>query len=226
MPIAAVLLFGSLARGDQAEGSDTDLLMINTDNETRHLSKGHASLFLYPWTQLRLDAGNGDLFVCHLVREAKALVDPEHYLSKLRAAFRFRSNYESEVKRATDLGWFLVRFGETLNPNLQAKRTLWCIRTILIARSAERREPVFAPQLLAQRTKSDAARDLLRGRHNPRDSAALSRSLRAFLEEETKTETFYQEADRITFGQRFAATSNRVALQTLDQEDKSRAGYL
>ena len=145
MPVVATLLFGSLARADESEGSDTDLLMVNLDNETRHVSVGHLSLFLYPWHKLEHDARNGDLFVCHIVREAKPLLDPDGYLPKLKEAFRFRSDYVAEIARATDFGWYLVRFGEDLNSNLQAKRALWCIRTILIARSAERRDPVFAP---------------------------------------------------------------------------------
>ncbi len=86
MPIAATLLFGSLARADQSEGSDTDLLMIGLDEETRHVSIGNLSLFLYPWRQLEQDARDGDLFVCHLVREAKPLIDPDNYLPKTPAS--------------------------------------------------------------------------------------------------------------------------------------------
>jgi len=226
MSVTAILLFGSLARGDEAEGSDTDLLMINTDDETRHISRGRLSMFLYPWPRLRRDGKSGDLFVCHLVREAKVIFDPKDYLSRLKQVFRLRSSYASEVKQATDLGWFLVRFGGTLNPDLQAKRTLWCIRTILIARSAELRDPVFAPQLLAQRTKSEAARGLLRERHNRRDPDALSHSLREFLEEETSSESFYEEADYAAFRRRFIEMSNRVALQTLHQEENKREDYM
>lgn len=226
MAVAAVLLFGSLARGDQAEGSDTDLLMINTEDETRHFSRGRVSIFLYPWHQLKSDGGNGDLFVCHLAQEATAIFDPEDYLTKLKGAFRFRSSYESEMKHAADLGWFLARFGANLNLDLQAKRTLWCIRTILIARSAELRKPVFAPELLAEQTKSEATRQLLLERHHRRDPLALSRSLRTFLEDETAVDPFHQEADERSFKQRFIDTSNRVALKTLEQEAHSLTGYV
>ena len=168
MPVVAILLFGSLARADQSEGSDTDLLMVNLDNETRHISVGRFSLFLYPWLTLERNARNGDLFVCHLVREAKPLFEPDGYLPKLKNAFQFRSDYMAEIGHATDLGWYLVRFGHEVNSHLQAKRALWCIRTILIARSAERRNPVFAPQLLAEQTQSIAGRDLLTLRHSAR----------------------------------------------------------
>ena len=225
MPVVATLLFGSHARADQSEGSDTDLLMVNLDDETRHVSVGHLSLFLYPWHKLEHDARDGDLFVCHLVCEAKPLFDPDGYLPKLKEAFRFRSDYVAEIVHATDFGWYLVRFGEDLNLNLQAKRALWCIRTILIARSAERHEPVFAPQLLAEQTRSVAGRDLLTSRHSARDHAEVRQSLRLFLEEETTLDPFNKLADRSAFIERFRATSNQVALETLQQEEYSRAGY-
>jgi hypothetical protein len=147
------------------------------------------------------------------------------YLPKLKKSFCFKPNYQSEIAQATELGWFLARFGEGLNPALQAKRILWCVRTILIARSAELREPVFAPQLLAERTKSEAARELLSKRHDRRDGAALRHSLRLFLRQETKLEPFHQHAGRTAFARRFKETSNKVALQTLRQEESSRTGY-
>jgi predicted nucleotidyltransferase len=225
MSVVATLLFGSVARSDHEERSDTDLLLINLDDETRHVSVGHASIFLYPWLRLKLDAKEGDLFACHLAYEAKAISDPQGYLSKLKKSFRFKSNYQSEIARASELGWFLARFGEGLNSALQAKRILWCVRTILIARSAELRDPVFAPKLLAGRAKSDAARDLLSNRHDRRDEASLRYSLRVFLTEETKVESFHERAGREAFARRFKETSNQVALQTLRQEENSQAGY-
>ena len=121
MPAVAILLFGSLARADQSDDSDTDLLIVTLDDETRHVSVGHLSLFLYPWSTLENNARNGDLFVCHLVREARPLFDPDGYLPKLKETFTFRSNYMVEIAHATDLGWYLTRYGDDLNSHLQAK---------------------------------------------------------------------------------------------------------
>lgn len=225
MAAVAILLFGSLARADQSDDSDTDLLIITLDDKTRHISVGHLSLFFYPWSTLEKNSRNGDLFVCHLVREARALFDPDGYLPRLKKAFRFRSDYMVEIAHATDLGWYLTRYGDDLNPHLQAKRALWCIRTILIARSAERRDPVFAPQLLAKETNSIAGRDLLTRRHSLRDDAEVRHSLRLFLEEETISGSFNEQADRGAFIERFQTTSNAVALKTIRQEEESQAGY-
>ncbi|SHM60504.1 hypothetical protein SAMN05444389_1175 [Paracoccus solventivorans] len=226
MSVAATLLFGSLARNDQSEGSDTDLLMINLDDETRHISIGKLSLFLYPWRQLEQDARDGDLFVCHLVREAKPIVDPDNYLDKLRTAFKFRSTYQDEVSWAVDLGWYLVRFGDELNSNLLGKRALWCIRTILIARGAEQRDPVFAPHRLAEQTQSALARDILCNRRRQHEDAVVRESLRQFLCNEAPSCQMLELKDRDAFIKGFAETSNKVALQTLRQKERSEASYL
>lgn len=71
--------------------------------------------FLYPWRQLQQDARDGDLFVCHLAREAKPLIGPDNYLVKLQSAFQFRPSYQGEINRATDFGMYLARFGHELN---------------------------------------------------------------------------------------------------------------
>jgi predicted nucleotidyltransferase len=204
MPIAATLLFGSLARADQSEGSDTDLLMIGLDEETRHVSIGNLSLFLYPWRQ----------------------IDPDNYLPRLRQVFQFRSSYAAEISRASDFGWFLVSFGAELNPQLLTKRALWCVRTILIARSAEERNPVFAPERLAERAQSLSAQDLLRNRRGSRDDIAVRNALRQFLIDARLNDRSLEHADRAEFIDRFKATTNKVALQTLRQEENSEASYM
>ena len=225
MGIAATLLFGSLARADHASGSDTDLLMINLEDELRHVSVGHLSLFIYPWRQLENDARMGDLFVCHLVHEAKPLVDPDGYLPQLQKAFRFRTSYQDDIQRAADLGWYLVRFGDDLNSGLLAKRVLWCVRTVLIARSAERGAPVFAPHRLAVEVHSEAAREILLSRHDQRDDTRTRHMLQAFLEAEVGPPHNLDVLSRQSFLERFAATSNKVALQTLRQEYDSGNEY-
>ena len=225
MPIAAILLFGSLARGDQAEGSDTDILMISDDATGRHISAGHLSMFFYPWSQLVADARDGNLFVCHLVRKSKPIFDPDDYLPKLGNAFELRKNYDREISQAADLGWFLIRFSQELNPALLAKRIIWCVRTILIARSAEANDPVFAPAALADRSKSAAARELLSERHNRFDEAVTLCRFRRFLVEETLLDPFHQQANRAEFIERFDNTFNKVALTTLAQEEQSQLNY-
>ncbi|WP_143276007.1 hypothetical protein [Brevundimonas diminuta] len=199
--------------------------MINLEDETRHVSVGRLSLFIYPWRQLEHDASLGDLFVSHLVHEAKPLVDPDDYLLRLQQAFSFRENYQDDIQRAADLGWYLVHFGDDLNVALLAKRVLWCVRTILIARSAERRAPVFAPHRLAEKTGSEAAREILLRRHDQRDGTIIRRLLRSFLEAEGPLPGDSDDPSRAKLVERFVATSNKVALQTLRQEEDSQSDY-
>jgi hypothetical protein len=225
MPVAATLLFGSLARADQTEGSDTDLLLIGLEEEIRHVTVGHLSLFLYPWSQLERDARDGDLFVCHIVQEAKPLIDPDGYLKRLQQAFQYRQSYSEEIARATDFAWFLARFGTELNPQLFLKRALWCVRTILIARSVEARQPVFAPARLADTLSSVPARNLLLDRRTARDRAAVQEALRDFIVRDQAGDRWLASINRAAFIERFEITANKVALQTLRQEVDSQANY-
>jgi len=182
-------------------------------------------MFFYPWAQLKTKAQQGDLFVCHIVREAKPLFDPKKRLLELRDHFVLQSNYSREIGRATDLGWFLIRHGSELNSALLVKRIIWCVRTILIARSAEEKEPTFSPLALANRSNSTFARELLLERHNRHAGASILNNFRRFLVKETTFDPFHSQADRAEFMKRFQSTSNDVALQTILQSDKRQSIY-
>ncbi len=211
----AVLLFGSHARREASAGSDVDVLVVDDGDAIRHVTSGHVSVFHYPWSTLLKGAGAGDLFVCHVAFEAMALVDPEDLLSSLRAAFAFRKDYADDIERARDLGWFLVRHGAVLDGSMVARRAVWCVRTILIARSAEDRRPVFSPATLAERTESAAGRAMLRHRHARVAYSTTRRRLRAFLEGEVGAERIHRRGSVDDFVARFQATGNETALSTV-----------
>jgi hypothetical protein len=223
MSVSAVLLFGSLARQDNARGSDTDLLLVAPGSRPRHIFLGHLSMFFYSWTKLKRDAAAGDLFVCHLVREARPLFDPENRLAALQTLFRFKASYQGEIEKAADLGWYLDRFGSVLAPHVTARRMIWCVRTILIARSVEAGTPVFSPQALASVARSEAARELLHARHQRRPDALLRGLFRRFLREETTSSDLRSEAPAELLEGHFIATANNVALQTLKRGRKADA---
>lgn len=181
MTISAVALFGSRARGDHGEGSDVDLLFITAEQHPRHRMVSNLSLSLYPINALLERAADGDLFICHLAYEAKPLYDPEGEFARVRSAFRFRDSYDREVRNASDLGWLLARFADDLpNSSLANRRIAWCVRTILIAKSAELRRPIFAPSELAAFSADSAVATLIRQKSY---STAPSRSLLALLRE-------------------------------------------
>ncbi|MBX9647948.1 MAG: nucleotidyltransferase domain-containing protein [Xanthobacteraceae bacterium] len=218
--VSAVLLFGSRARGDNEKGSDTDLLMVSPPGVPRHRSIGSVSMFFYPWSKLLTDALDGDLFVCHIVRESKPIFDPGGRLGHLRAAFRLRPNYGRDISLASDLGWFVDRHADVLKSAVVAKRMLWCVRTILIARTAERGAPVFAPAALAA-TTSGAGAALLYMRHQRRTDAAMRRHFRQFLTEEGHGPPLADTAVPSDYLEHFHQTENGVAIQTLCQKNQA-----
>ncbi|MGN7998901.1 nucleotidyltransferase domain-containing protein [Sphingomonas sp. 22176] len=219
-----MLLFGSRARGDNERGSDTDLLLVTPAGEPRHRSIGRLSMFFYPWEKLLAEAAEGDLFLYHVTTEAKPIFDPQGYLEKLRAKFTLRRSYAFEVSHASDLGWLLERHADALPSQLVAKRILWCVRTILIARAAERGQPVFGPLELAGQTRSQAASDLLTERHQRRADAPMQRRFRQFLATEANAPPLPQEADLDAFRVLFRNTGNKVGLSTLQEGELALDG--
>jgi predicted nucleotidyltransferase len=215
MAISAIFLFGSRARGDHERGSDTDLLLVTAEDAPRHNTIGNLSTFLYPRKKLEADAASGDLFVCHLVREAKAVHDPLNQLQELRGQFRLRRSYAREIEQATDLGWFLDQHANLLNSRIVSRRMIWCVRTILIARSAERGTPIFAPAELARSTTSQAANGLLSDRHQHRPDAIMRKRFRQFLLEEATQPNVSNDWSITEFGTFFQATGNSVGEQTV-----------
>ena len=215
--ISAVLLFGSRARGDNERGSDTDLLLVSPPGEPRHRSIGHLSMFFYPWRKLLADAGAGDLFVCHVAREAKPIFDPANHLERLRVAFKLRASYGRDISLASDLGWFIDRHADVLTSAIAAKRIVWCVRTILIARTAERGTPVFAPAALAATTSSSAGTELLLTRHQRRADVLMRRRFRQFLADEGYAPPLASEAAPRDYNEHFKRSKNSVAIRTVLQ---------
>ncbi|MER8476070.1 nucleotidyltransferase domain-containing protein [Mesorhizobium sp. M1163] len=215
--ISAILLFGSRARGDNERGSDTDLLLVSPPGEPRHRSIGHLSMFFYPLLKLLADAGDGDLFVCHIAREAKPIFDPANHLEQLRASFKVRESYGREISLASDLGWFIERHADELTTAIIAKRIVWCVRTILIARTAERGAPAFAPAALAATTSSSAGAELLFTSHQRRADVLMRRRFRQFLVDEGYGPPLPSEAAPRDYNEHFKRTKNSVALQKVLQ---------
>lgn len=212
--ISAILLFGSRAREDNRRGSDTDLLLIAPPSVPRHKSIGHLSMFFYPWEKLAEDARAGDLFVCHIVCEAKPVFDPFGQLEQLGAMFRLRANYAREINQARELGWLLDRHASALNSQIVVRRMIWCVRTILIARLAERGTPQFAPEALAAAAPGIAA-ELLADRHHRKLDISMRQRFRQFMVEEGGGPPLPFDATIEEYRAFFAQADNQVALQTI-----------
>lgn len=224
MSISAVALFGSRARGDAAPDSDVDVLLISSERKTRHATMGNISLYLYPWAQLLRKAASGDLFVCHIVREARPLHDPEDRLGALKRAFRFKDSYVDEIRQASDLAWYIARNFQELPGAVATKRIAWCVRTILIARTAEQHRPLFAANELMRFSGSADVRQLIAQKDDREPSPGSIALLGDFLQQ-------YGEADPVPDGNAsayrfvFKTRKNKVALQTSRARDVAYADF-
>ncbi|NTA13802.1 nucleotidyltransferase domain-containing protein [Agrobacterium tumefaciens] len=223
MTISAMFLFGSHARGDEDIYSDTDLLLISQDDRPQHVQKGHLSTSIYPLEDLLKRARDGDLFVCHIAREAKAIYDPSDQLNLLRDHFVLRASYQQEIGHASDLGWFIVDFGQDSRlQSLLNRRIAWCVRTILIAKSAELKRPVFSAVELAAFAESGDVFKLIKNketdRADPEALAMLGNFLLAF-----GAARFQPDASSYGgYVKRFSDTSNSVALSLIKAEASSQ----
>lgn len=214
MSISAVALFGSRARGDALPDSDVDLLLISTERRTRHAALGNISLYLYPWAQLLRKAAAGDLFVCHIVREARALHDPEDRLGALGQAFRFKESYADEIGQASDLGWYIARNFRNMPGTVATKRIAWCVRTILIAKTAEEHRPLFAANELMHFSGSTDVGELIAQKDDSEPSLGSIALLGDFLRQYGHTDPV-PDGNPTSYRSRFKKKRNKVALQTV-----------
>jgi predicted nucleotidyltransferase len=220
MSVSAIALFGSRARGDHEPGSDTDLLLVTSEPAPRHVTRGNLSLSLYPYEDLVVRARQGDLFLCHVVKEAKVLYDTDGHFEVLRSSFRLRKSYSSEVRQASDLGWFLARFGEILDdPALVTRRIAWCVRTILIARSAESGSPVFSVEALTEFSGLPSVRRLIRQKAESKVTSQATSDLKQFLIQRGLEDPVTHAESAEPYRLWFSETSNDVAIQTLRSID-------
>jgi predicted nucleotidyltransferase len=223
MTITAMLLFGSHARGDEDMFSDTDLLLISEDDRPQHVQKGHLSTSIYPLDDLLTRAQQGDLFVCHIAREAKAIYDPSDQLELLRQHFALRPSYEREIRHASDLGWFIVDFSvESHLQSLLNRRIAWCVRTILIAKSAELGRPVFSAAELAEFAHSEDVLKLIKNKETDRADPGAMAMLRNFLLAFGAARFYRGAPDYGAYLKQFSDTANNVALSLIRAEASSQ----
>ena len=146
--LLSLILFGSRARGDHRMKSDVDLLGITDAWRKSSPSKRGTSIHLYDHENLLRKSQNGDLFVCHLVREGVVLHDTAGVFRKIRTAFRFKKSYSSEIKCGSSIIKFLTQNEFDFDQIDVRKRLVWAIRTVIIARAANNEEVAFSSKAL------------------------------------------------------------------------------
>lgn len=178
-----LILYGSAARGENVANSDCDLFAIADSDHHSMIVKNNVNLAVYPFIQCLEMAQNGDLFMMHVVQEGKVLYDRKDYFSLLTTCFQYKKNYAREVASGSDLGWALLQVAhKSNNITLINKRIAWCVRTVLIARTAEEREPIFSASGLAERFNDPAIKDLIENKASDRLDGALLSAFSKFLD--------------------------------------------
>lgn len=171
MPVLAQFVFGSYARQDFNEKSDIDILCITEESWQSNSSVGKINVSFFPKHNFLLSASSGDLFILHIIREAKTIYDPTSLYYQVDKAFEYKSSYNVEISQASDLGRFLINISTNSNFDGAAsriinKRIAWCARTILIARSVAKGNPVFDARGLSKFAGSRLIQDLLNHKDN------------------------------------------------------------
>ncbi|WP_375157924.1 nucleotidyltransferase family protein [Bradyrhizobium sp. RDT46] len=214
MPIWSMALFGSRARGDDEPNSDIDLLFITDEAKPRLINSNRMSCSFYPSSHLFSKAEEGDLFVLHLVREAKIFYDEKGDFDDMSKAFRFKESYAPTIEQASSLGSFILEHREAFDDaSLANKRIAWCVRTILIARAADVGRAIFAARALAEFAGEAIVEELIQNKAAPLLSPAMLLNFRKFLNRWGQSDI--AEASSIkAYLQHFRRTGNAVGLRT------------
>jgi len=143
--IDAILLYGSRARGDGDQGSDTDLLGVTKFGKIRKpYDQSGVSFHIYPEVWLRSSAAGGSIFLLHLVSEAKVIFDPNFVFSEIRSAFKYKESYVEEIEVGCRVISALRYIKGIEFTNRLRRRYFWGLRTALMAAGAQKRTPCFS----------------------------------------------------------------------------------
>ena len=168
MAITSMALYGSRARNDNTSDSDTDLFAITNDDRYQMVFHGTTNIACYPRSLAMSRAEGGDLFFLHIVREAVVMYDPDSSFEKMQSAFKLRDSYKDDILNAAELGIaLLINIANFKNYFYINKRLVWCLRTILIALSAERGNPVFSAKELSSTFEDKEIELLLSAKKEP-----------------------------------------------------------
>lgn len=149
----ALALFGSTARCEREIDSDIDLLGVYDKDIIHHSSESIVNLYLYPEQILIEKMVSGDLFALHLVKESLPIYG-EEYLKEIYSNFKYKESYSYEINIALFIGNILINNYPSITNKLTANKKLaWCLRTIIIAISAQDRNPIFSKKHLSEYIK-------------------------------------------------------------------------
>ena len=182
---AALMLFGSAARGDASPTSDVDVLeLLPSPAAVRRLGRVH--IYGYSRNQLRHLAVSGSLFVLHLKREGVIIADPLGDLARCLDAYVTPADYLGHRRALVATANLLCTSREDYGRNWRIYNdiAIFALRTALYIRSAETGSPTFSLTRLAQSEKHTHLASALTLKTSPREdfeaySAAVANIERA-----------------------------------------------
>lgn len=213
MSILSLILYGSCARGDNNPSSDVDIFALTTEGDYRMTVSSKVNVALYPKSLAESMCENGDLFMLHIVQEGKVIFDSQGSHARLVNAFKYRPSYEDDIVKASDLGWALHDLARgSRNFTMINRRIAWCVRTILIARSAQERRPVFSARLLEEYSNDASAAALISNKDADLHSPGAIPHLASFLRRWGRPRPVEEVEDYLAH---FSRTGNVVGTKTL-----------
>lgn len=228
MTILSLALYGSRARGDFNNFSDIDLFAITNEEHYKMIVDGNSNLACYPDKLVLQRAVSGDLFILHICEEAKEIYCGGVGIEDVRSAFRYRDDYMHEKLCAAELAWFLMDFSTSFrNALLLNKRMAWCVRTILIASSAEIRTPVFSREGLADFSGEKNVGKFIMLKDSTKLDLLIFKDLEDFLFNSGFKRPKLNDLSRSAYLKRFEQTKNAMGIKTFMAmaNDESPFGY-
>jgi len=189
MSINSLVLYGSCARGDSTKTSDVDVLAIVKGKTYNLRAVNKLNIVTYGKELFIEKLQGGNLFSLHIVKESIIIYDTISIKKNVFTKFAYKQDYQTEIKDASDLAYVLLKFQKNFdNYFFYNKRIAWCVRTILIAKSAEERNPIFSSKDLSDRFNSNEAFFLINNKNSHHYSSKTHYYLSVFLSKYGKEE--------------------------------------
>ena len=148
----AVMLFGSVARGESDQDSDVDVLQV-VDKAFPPYKTRNLSFSVYSFASLSKMATEGSLFIRHLIEEGVVLRDDERRLSRSLGRYIEPENYEKYLKDLTAAAGFLDVSADFYKKKWTGLNSLalHILRSALYVQCAEAGQPLFSMRSVAER---------------------------------------------------------------------------
>jgi len=156
-----LLLYGSFARGDFQLNSDIDLLII-VGTHSHKIVYNKLNISYYNLKKITEMSESGSLFLFHLNREAKIIIDEDKILSDiLYNKFKLKSNYIEEITFAKALiNDIYGKYDDVDNYLFANSKISWCLRTIYSGIGADQNLALFSYKSIVEYFGKEAGKYL------------------------------------------------------------------